>query len=98
MIMRAMLEDIAPRLKRGAPVCVATVQMRLPEGRIAANLAAIQAEHPALAIGSYPFYREDGSGVQVVVRGRDAGAVERAASAVEALVRNEGSEPQRVTI
>lgn len=96
MIMRAMLEDIAPRLKRGVPVSVATVQMRLPEGRIAAGLARIQAEHPALAIGSYPFYREDGSGVQVVVRGRDAGAVEQAAGAVEDLVRGEGAEPLRL--
>ena len=96
MIMRAMLEDIAPRLKRGTPVTVATVQMRLPEGRIAAGLAAIQADHPALAVGSYPFYREDGSGVQVVVRGRDPAEVELAAGAVEALVRNEGAEPLRV--
>jgi molybdenum cofactor synthesis domain-containing protein len=96
MIMRAMLEEIAPRLKKGVPVSVATVQMRLPEGRIAAGLARIQSEHPALAIGSYPFYREDGSGVQVVVRGRDAGAVEQAAVAVEALVRKEGAEPLRL--
>jgi len=96
MIMRAMLEDIAPRLRRGTPVTVATVEMRLPEGRIASGLAAVQAEHPALAIGSYPFYREDGSGVQVVVRGRDPAEVELAAGAVEALVRNEGVEPLRV--
>jgi len=96
MIMRAMLEDIAPRLRRGTPVTVATVEMRLPEGRIASGLAAVQAGHPALAIGSYPFYREDGSGVQVVVRGRDPAEVELAAGAVEALVRNEGAEPLRV--
>jgi molybdenum cofactor synthesis domain-containing protein len=98
MIMRAMLEDIAPRLKRGVPVTSATVQARLPEGRLAAGLARIQAEHASLAIGSYPFYREDGSGVQLVVRGRDAVAVEEAALAIEALVRNEGSEPTRVAL
>jgi molybdenum cofactor synthesis domain-containing protein len=98
MIMRAMLEDIAPRLKRGVPVTIATVQARLPEGRIAAGLAQIQAEHASLAIGSYPFYREDGSGVQLVVRGRDADAVEWAARAIEALVRNEGSEPTRIAL
>jgi molybdenum cofactor synthesis domain-containing protein len=96
MIMRAMLDDIAPRLKRGVPVEVATVQTRLPEGRVAAGLARIQAEHPALAIGSYPFYREDGSGVQIVIRGRDSSAVEQAAIAVETLVRREGAEAVRV--
>jgi len=98
MIMRAMLEEIAPRLKRGVPVTSATVQARLPEGRLAAGLARLQAEHASLAIGSYPFYREDGSGVQLVVRGRDAAAVEEAALAIEALVRNEGSEPTRVAL
>jgi molybdenum cofactor synthesis domain-containing protein len=96
MIMRAMLEDIAPSLKRGIQVEVATVQTRLPEGRIAAGLARVQAEHPGLAIGSYPFYREDGSGVQLVVRGRDAGAVRRAADAIETMIRNEGAEPTRL--
>lgn len=96
MIMRAMLEEIAPRLKRGTPITVATVQMRLQEGRIAAGLASIQKDHPGLAIGSYPFYREDGSGVQVVVRGRDPGEVELVARAVETLVRGEGAEPLRV--
>src|SRR5471030_881979 len=34
MIMRAMLEDVAPRLARGAPVHSATVEARIAEGRI----------------------------------------------------------------
>ncbi len=97
MIMRAMMEDIAPRLRRGAVVHTATVQTRLPEGRVAAALARIQSEHKDVAIGSYPFYREDGSGVQLVARGRDAAEVERAALAIEDLIRQEGSEPQRVS-
>jgi molybdenum cofactor synthesis domain-containing protein len=96
MIMRAMLEDIAPRLRRGLPVAVETVQTRLPEGRLAAGLAQIQKDYPALAIGSYPFYREDGSGVQLVVRGRDPGAVEAAAAAIEMMVRAEGAEALRL--
>ncbi len=96
MIMRAMLEDIAPTLKRGAIVHSATVQARIAEGRIAAGLAAIQRDFPELAIGSYPFYREDGFGVQLVARGRDAAKVETAAGAIEMLVRAEGAEPTRV--
>ncbi len=97
MIMRAMMEDIAPRLKRGALVHAATVQTKLPEGRIAAGLAKVQAEYPGLAIGSYPFYREDGMGVQLVTRGRDKDSVEAAALAIEDLIRSEGSEPVRIT-
>jgi molybdenum cofactor synthesis domain-containing protein len=96
MIMRAMLEEIAPTLTKGAVVHSATVEGRIPEGRIAAALAVIQKDHPDTAIGSYPFYREDGAGAQFVIRGRDAAAVEAAAMAVETAIKNEGISPIRV--
>jgi len=96
MVMRAMLDAIAPRLKRGAVVHSATVQARVPEGRIAEGLEKIQRLHKELAIGSYPYYREDGPGVQLVARGRDSADVETAATEIEALVRELGVEPFRV--
>lgn len=96
MIMRAMLEDIGPRLERGALVHSATVQARIGEGKIAAGLQTIQRDFPDLAIGSYPYYREDGFGVQLVARGRDAESVEKAAQEIEKLVRSGGAEPERV--
>jgi molybdenum cofactor synthesis domain-containing protein len=96
MIMRAMMEDIVPHLRRGAVVHAATVQARIGEGRIAEGLMKIQNDFPELALGSYPYYRDDGFGVQLVARGRDAARVEAAARAVEALLRAEGAEPARV--
>jgi molybdenum cofactor synthesis domain-containing protein len=96
MVMRAMLEGVAPRLPRGVPVHTATVSARVPEGRIAAGLARIQAGCEGVALGSYPFYREDGFGVQLVARGRDPRAVEEAALAIERMLREEGAEPSRV--
>jgi len=96
MVFQAMLEDVVPRLTRGAQVLSATVSARVAEGRIAAALARVQDAHKSVAIGSYPFYREDGFGVQMVVRGRDADAVESAARAVEETVRAEGAEPERL--
>jgi molybdenum cofactor synthesis domain-containing protein len=90
MIMRAMLEDVGPRLEKGRVVISRTISAEVGEGRIAAGLAQIQREHPSVAIGSYPFYAERGAGVQLVVRGRDAEAVERAAEAIEAALRLEG--------
>jgi molybdenum cofactor synthesis domain-containing protein len=96
MIMRAMMEDVAPRLRRGSLVISATISARIAEGRIAGPLARIQADHKTVAIGSYPFYIEDGFGVQLVVRGRDAVAVEQAALDIEAAVRAEGVEPSRL--
>lgn len=96
MVMKAMLEELSPRLKRGAVVHVATIEAHLPEGQIAAALAQIQSGHKTVSVGSYPFYREGGPGTQLVVRGRDAAEVEAAASEIEAAVRIEGGEPLRI--
>jgi molybdenum cofactor synthesis domain-containing protein len=95
MIAQAMLEDIGPRLARGTTIISKTVSASIPEGRIAEPLARIQSEHAQVAIGSYPFYRETGSGVEIVVRGRDAPAVEAATEAVEAVLSAQGAGSQR---
>lgn len=96
MIMRAMMEDVAPRLRRGAVVVTATISARIAEGRIAAALAAIQADCKTVAIGSYPFYAQDGYGVQLVVRGREPDSVEAAAGAIEAAIAAEGVVSTRI--
>ena len=96
MIMRAMLDAIEPRLKRGAVVHAATVQAKVAEGRIAEGLEKIQRQHQEIAIGSYPFYREDGSGVQLVARGRDKNEVETAADEIQAMLRNMSVTSERI--
>jgi len=99
MVMRAMLEAIAPQLPRGLAVKSVTVEANIPEGTIAPGLAALQKSHPDVAIGSYPFYREGTDkpfGAQLVVRGRDGAAVECSASALEDMLRQLGAAPQRV--
>jgi molybdopterin-biosynthesis enzyme MoeA-like protein len=98
MVMRAMLEALAPRLTRGTVVHAVTVEAHLAEGQIAAALAQIQKENPTVSLGSYPFYRESGPGTQLVARGRDEATVDKAARAVEAAVRAEGTEPIRITV
>lgn len=95
MIMRAMLEDVAPRLKKGPPVHTSVVTAPVAEGRIAAALAGIQQCYANIAVGSYPFYREDGFGTQLVVRGRDSRQVDAAATEIEKAVRTLGFEPSR---
>jgi molybdenum cofactor synthesis domain-containing protein len=96
MIMRAMLEDVGPRLTRGRVVVSRTISARVGEGRIAARLAQIQREHPTVAIGSYPFFAESGSGVNLVVRGRADEAVETATRAIESTLRDEGAACDRI--
>ena len=94
-IMRTMLEDVAPRLARGRVVHAITISARVGEGTIAAPLAEVQRQHPGVTIGSYPFYEADGYGVQLVARGTDLESVERAAQAIERVVREAGAEPSR---
>lgn len=96
MVMRAMLEAIAPTLPRGTQMTVVTISAAIGEGSIAIGLAAIQQAHGDVAIGSYPFYNDGGPGTQLVVRGRNPNAVERAAQEIEALLKTHGVTPQRV--
>lgn len=98
MIARAMMEDVAPRLRRGTVVVSATISAAIAEGRIADPLARIQEQHKTVAIGSYPFYAPEGSGVQLVVRGRDGAAVEAAARAIEAAVSAQGVATTRISL
>ncbi len=101
-IMQAMLEDVAPRLTKGVPVIGRSITVRLPEGRIAAGLMAIQDRYPTLTIGSYPFFAGEGpggaarpgAGTTLVVRGRNEGQVDAAAREIEALARSFGAEPE----
>lgn len=90
-VMRAMFEWLAPRLKGGPSVISRAVHVvGLAEGVLAAGLGAIQAEHPELELGSYPFYRADGNGVAVVAKGTDSGAAEAAIRAVAELMARLG--------
>ncbi|HET9018226.1 MAG TPA: molybdopterin-binding protein [Acetobacteraceae bacterium] len=93
-VMQAQFESLAPRLRGGRPVVSRAVHAaKLPEGRIAEGLAAIQARFPALDIGSYPYYRESGSGVAIVAKGTDPAAAELAIAEVTALMTTLGGMP-----
>ena len=76
-VMRGMLEDVVPRLRSGAVVISKTVRIvGTGEGVIASPLEAVAKAHPDQSLGSYPFFGPDGYGTNLVVRGRDAGAVD----------------------
>jgi len=83
-IMRGMLEDVGPRLRTGKVVVARTVRVEgTGEGVIAAPLETLAKAHPALSLGSYPFFGPEGYGSNLVIRGRDADEVE---ATVEELV------------
>ncbi len=93
-VMQAMFEALAPRLAGGPPIVSRAVHAPgLHEGRIAADLAAIQARHPSLEIGSYPYFRLDANGVAIVAKGTDAAAAEAVIAEVSALMASLGARP-----
>ncbi len=85
-IMEAMLHELEKHLAKGTPVRSVTVEARLPEGDLGDPLRRLAAEHPDVSIGSYPFHEGGCLGARIVIRSRDAGALERAVQAVRSLV------------
>ena len=84
-IMTAMLEDVAPRLRKGAVVHARTVRVSgVGEGAVADILTAAARANRDLSFGSYPFGAGTVGeiGTNLVVRGRDEGAVEAATAAL----------------
>src|SRR5689334_10117318 len=99
MVMRAMLEQVAPELPRLPTVKTVTIEANIPEGTVAPGLASLQKAHPDVAMGSYPFYREGTPqpfGAQLVLRSRDGTALDKAALALEDILRKLGAAPQRI--
>ena len=98
-IMTAMLEDVAPRLRRGAVVHARTVRVTgVGEGNVADILTAAANANRDLSFGSYPFGAGSVGeiGTNLVVRGRDAEAVEAAVVALLAELETTGIEAAAV--
>ncbi|WP_394891403.1 competence/damage-inducible protein A [Mesorhizobium sp. AaZ16] len=85
-IFQAMLDNVVPTLKTGTKLLSATVQCPFGEGTIGGPLAEIQKAHPDTIIGSYPKYLDGKFWTELVVRARDAAALEAARAKVEAMV------------
>jgi molybdenum cofactor synthesis domain-containing protein len=93
-VMRSMFEWLAPRLKGGPRIEQRAVHVvGLPEGVLAAGLGDVQAHHPAIDVGSYPFYRSSGNGVAIVAKGTDVAGVEAAIAEAAALITRLGRTP-----
>lgn len=85
-IFQAMLDNVIPTLRTGAKLISATVPCRFGEGTIGGPLAEIQQKHPDTIIGSYPKYLDGTFWTELVVRARDQDAVDRAKTAIEAML------------
>jgi len=72
-IAAAMLQGLEGKLQGGRPVTSITVTAHAAESEVAALLKQVQDDHPGVAVGSYPFYRDGGFGADFVVRSDDEG-------------------------
>lgn len=93
MIARAMFEQVRPLLAGGPPLLARTVRAFVPEGLLAAGLQDIQARHPDVGLGSYPFLSGQRLGASIVARGLRAERLEAVAREVADLMRSLGGEP-----
>lgn len=94
MVMQAMVSTFdGDRIRGGAPVRSRSIGAYLGESQVAGHLRAIQDEHPDVDLGSYPFFRKDGYGTNLVMRGTDEAELEEMLEKVRSMIVEFGAEP-----
>lgn len=94
MVMQAMVSTLGNgQLSGGAPVRSRSISAYLTEGRIATSLGKIQDRYADIDLGSYPFYRQDGYGVNLVMRGTDEKELENMKSEIREMIISFDAEP-----
>ena len=86
VIMRAMLEAIAPTLTGGKKVQSVTIRCGVGEGAIGGPFGRIQAEFPDVKMGSYPQFGQTTVMTELVLRSSDEARLAQAATKVREMV------------
>ena len=86
-IMDAMFDGLTDRLVGGDPVLTDNITTNLLESEIAADLGVLQEKYPDVSMGSYPYFRKGKLGVNLVLRGTDAGRMNAAADELATTIR-----------
>ena len=92
-VARAMMDMVIPRLKGGDPVFSQSIDAHVREGDIADRLAEIQAQHPDVTIGSYPYMRHDKLGTSIVARSTNKAEIAAVIGKVAMTMRELGADP-----
>jgi molybdenum cofactor synthesis domain-containing protein len=78
-IMKAMLEGVLPKLSGGAVIHSRSIECGVAESFLAEMLAAVEAAHAGVSVGSYPkFTPNQKPHTTIVIRGADLSVVEAA--------------------
>jgi molybdopterin-biosynthesis enzyme MoeA-like protein len=94
-VFQAMLDNVLPTLRSGVKVLSDKVSCPYGEGDIGDPLSAIAKAHPDVNIGSYPRFSGQGFSTEIVIRGRNAAAINAAKIEVETMLADLG--PDRLT-
>jgi molybdenum cofactor synthesis domain-containing protein len=92
-IAASMLETLTGKLEGGRPIVSVTIGARAPESDVADLLRETEADHPGVAIGSYPFFKEGRYGANFVIRSEDGELARRTSEVLSARLRDAGFEP-----
>jgi molybdenum cofactor synthesis domain-containing protein len=84
-IFEAMVASVLPTLTGGAPLLSQSLRLFRGEGDIAGPFAALAAEFPDLAMGSYPFVQNGALGTNLVIRGTESARLSAAMARLAAL-------------
>lgn len=94
MVMQAMVNSLDNnRVPGGDPVRSRSIGAYLGESQVATALGKIQDRYPDIDLGSYPFYRKDGYGTNLVMRGTNAADLDRMKEEVRKMIVEFGAEP-----
>ncbi len=85
-VFQAMLDAVISALPAGARVISRSIACPFGEGDIGTLLAGVQKAHPDTSIGSYPQFDGQRFSTELVVRARDAAAVDAAAADILAMI------------
>jgi molybdenum cofactor synthesis domain-containing protein len=71
MIVRVMFEGITDQLIGGDPILSVSIATDLSESVLAEDLGKLQDRYPEISIGSYPYFKRNRLGVNIVMRATD---------------------------
>lgn len=93
-VMQAMVSSLTrDRLQGGEPIRSRSIGAHLGESTVANALKEIQDRYPDIDLGSYPFFRKDGYGTNLVMRGTDTKDLDRMKEEVRQMILDFGAEP-----
>jgi molybdopterin-biosynthesis enzyme MoeA-like protein len=87
-IMRSMFDSLIEYLVSGPAILTASVCTNLTESKLASGMSKIQEKYQEVSIGSYPFFKQENLGVNIVLRSTDKSLLLSQHKLIEELVNN----------